>query len=130
MQTRYTVALAMIAGFGLIAFAAQVLCAQTNRPAFFVTVFDAESEQEIRDTDYPSLAPGSFQPFGGRYAIHSGRTIPFDGQPPTRIVVVEFDSMEKLEAWRASAAFKNLYDRHRSAKVRAFAVEGVIPGAE
>ena len=130
MQTHYTVALSMIAGLGLVAFVAQALHAQTSRPAYFVTVFDAESEQEIRDTDYPSLAPGSFQAFGGRYAIHSGRTIPFDGQPPTRIVVIEFDSMEKLQAWHTSEAFRNLYDRHRSAKVRAFAVEGVIRGVE
>ncbi|HML08276.1 MAG TPA: DUF1330 domain-containing protein [Xanthobacteraceae bacterium] len=130
MKTRYPVTLALIAGFGLLVLASQTLDAQARRHAFFVTVFDAESEQEVLNTDYPSLAPATFQPFGGRYAIQSARTIPFDGQPPTRIVVVEFDSMEKLLAWHESAAFRSSYDPHRSARVRAFAVEGMPQGAE
>ena len=130
MQTRYSIALAMIAGFGLVAFAPQTLYAQTTRPAYFVAVFDAASEQKVRDTDYPALAPGTFQPFGGHYVISSPRTIPFDGQPPLRIVVIEFESMEKLQAWHASKAFRSLYHPYKAAKVRAFAVEGFAQGAD
>jgi len=129
MRTRHTMALAII-GFGLVAFVPQTPYAQTTRPAYFVAVFDAPSEQEIRDTDYPALVPGAFQPFGGRYVISSPRTIPFDGQPPARIVVIEFESMEKLQAWRASKAFRSLYDPHKAAGVRSFAVEGVAQGVD
>ena len=130
MQARRTIALAMLAGFGVVAFLAQAFCAQVSRPAYFVAVFDAGSEQDVRNTNHPSLDPGTFQQFGGRYVIHSPRTTPFDGQPPARIVVIEFDSMEKLQAWRASKAFKSLYDPHKAGEVRSFAVEGLAQGAD
>ena len=130
MQARYTMVLAMIASFGFVAFLAQAPYAQTTRPAYFVAVFDAASEQEIRETDHPSLAPATFQQFGGRYVIQSPRTIPFDGQPLVRIVVIEFGSMEKLQAWHASKAFRSLYDPYKAAKVRAFAVEGFAQSAD
>jgi len=130
MQRRCAIALAMIAGFAPVAFVSQTLCAQPDPPAYYVAVFDFGSEQEVSDTDHPSLAPGAFQPFGGRYVISSPRTIPFDGQPPARIVVIEFGSMERLQAWRASKAFKNLYDARKAAKVRDFAVEGIARGGD
>jgi len=122
-------ALALIASLGLGAFATQVLTVQTSPPAYFVTLFGDQSDQEVMDSDYPSLSPGTFQQFGGHYIIHSGRTITFDGQPPMRIVVVAFDSMERLQAWHRSDAFKKLYNVHKIGNVRAFAVEGVPPGS-
>ena len=125
MRHRYAVALSIVAGFGLGVVAATTLRSQAAPPAYFVTLFDTESESEVMNTDYPSLAPATFQPFGGHYIIHSGRTITFDGQPPERIVVIAFDNMGKLQGWHASAAFKQLYDIHKIAKVRSFAVEGV-----
>lgn len=122
-------AVAVVASFGLGAFATQLLEIQASRPAYFVTLFGDQSDQEIMGTDYPSLSPGTFQQFGGHYIIHTGRTITFDGQPPMRIVVVAFDSMERLQAWHQSDAFKKLYDIHKISNVRAFAVEGVAPGS-
>jgi uncharacterized protein (DUF1330 family) len=77
------------------------------------------------NTKYPSLAPATFQTFGGRYIIHFGRTVTFDGEPPKQIVVIAFDSIEKAQAWHASVAFKEMYDVEKIAKVRAFAVEAV-----
>jgi uncharacterized protein (DUF1330 family) len=122
MKARHTVTLAMMAGFGLGAVAVQALHAQAVPPAYVITLFDTQIDMS---THYPSLAPASFQPFGGHYIIHGGRTVTFDGNPPKQFVVIEFDSMEKAQAWRASDAFKQRYDLHRTAKVRAFAVEGV-----
>ena len=121
--------LVMIASFGLGVFAAPALHLPEVAPAYFVTLFDTELASEMMNTDYPSLAPGTFQPFGGHYIIHSGRTISFDGQPPKQIVVIMFDSMERLQAWHDSKAFKQSYDLYKIAKVKAFAVEGVAPGA-
>ncbi len=129
MITRLIGTLALVASFGLGAFANQIIEVQVSRPAYFVTLFGDQSDQQITDTDYPSLSPATFQQFGGHYLIHSGRTLTFDGQPPMRIVVVAFDSMERLQAWHASDAFKKLYDIHKAANVRAFAVEGVAPGS-
>lgn len=126
MRTRYTVTLALVAGFGLGALAAQALHAQAlhaqpSPPVYVVTIFETA---DVMKTDYPSLDPATFQPFGGRYIIHFGKTLTFDGEPPNQIVIVAFDSIEKAQAWHASADFKKMYDVNKIGKVRAFAVEG------
>jgi len=125
VKTHYAVTLAMIAGFGLGILADQPL-AQTPPPAYVVTLFDS-GLKSATDTDYPSLNPATFQPFGGRYTIHFGRTVSFDGVPPNRFVVIAFDNIEKAQAWHSSEAFKQSYDARRASDVRAFAVEGIIP---
>ena len=122
MKTRYIVTLAMIASFGLGALAAQALHAQVTPPAYVVTIFDTE---EVMKTNYPSLDPATFQPFGGHYIIHFGKSVTFDGQPPNQIVIIAFDSIENAQAWHASGAFRTMYDVNKIAKVRAFAVEGI-----
>lgn len=122
MKTRYAVTFATMAGFGFGVLTARGLHAQSTPHAYVITLFDAG---QMVSSNYPSLAPATFQPFGGRYIIHSGRTITFDGEPPKQMVVVAFDSMEKALAWRTSDAFKEMYDIHNMANVRAFAVEGV-----
>ena len=125
MKTYSPVTLAMIAGFGLGILADRPL-AQTPPPAYVVTLFDSGLKSEM-DTDYPSLNPATFQPFGGHYIIHFGRTVSFDGRPPNRSVIIAFDSMEKAQAWHSSDAFKQSYDARKVSNVRAFAVEGIIP---
>ena len=77
------------------------------------------------NTDYPSLDPATFQPFGGHYVVHGGKMVAFEGQPPGEYVVIKFDSMERVQAWRASDAFKNAYDLYKIGKLQVFAVEGV-----
>ena len=125
MKTCSAVTLAMIAGFGLGILANQPL-AQTPPPAYVVTLFDSGLKSPS-DTDYPSLNPATFQPFGGRYTIHFGRTVSFDGVPPNRFVVIAFDNIEKAQAWHSSEAFRQSYDARKLSDVRAFAVEGIIP---
>jgi uncharacterized protein (DUF1330 family) len=50
--------------------------------------------------------------------------VTFDGKPPNQIVVIAFDSIANAQAWRASNAFREMYDVNKIANVRAFAVEG------
>lgn len=121
MKTRYTVTLAMTASFILGALASQALHAQATQPAYVVTIFDTE---EVMKTNYPSLNPATFQPFGGHYIIHFGRMVTFDGRPPNQIVVIAFGSIANAQAWRASGAFRETYDVNKIANVRAFTVEG------
>jgi uncharacterized protein (DUF1330 family) len=125
MKTLHAVTLSVIAGFGLGILAGQ-LQAQTAPPAYVVTLFDS-GLRSAADTDYPSLNPATFQPYGGRYIIHFGKTLSFDGRPPNRFVIIAFDSMQKAQAWHSSDAFKQSYDARKLSDVRAFAVEGIIP---
>ena len=125
MKTLYAVTLAIIASFGLGILAGQSL-AQIAPPAYVVTLFDA-GLKSATDTDYPTLNPATFQPYGGHYIIHFGRTVSFDGSPPNRFVVIAFDSMKNAQAWHSSDAFRQSYDARKLSDVRAFAVEGIIP---
>jgi len=125
VKTLYAVTLSIIAGFGLGILAGQPL-AQAAPPAYVVTLFDS-GLKSATDTDYPSLNPATFQPYGGHYIIHFGKTVSFDGRPPNRFVIIAFDSMEKAQAWHSSDAFRQSYDARKLSDVRAFAVEGTIP---
>ena len=125
MKTLYAVTLVIIASFGLGILAGQSL-AQIAPPAYVVTLFDA-GLKSATDTDYPSLNPATFQPYGGHYIIHFGKTASFDGRPPNRFVVIAFDSMKDAQAWHSSDAFRQSYDARKLSDVRAFAVEGIIP---
>ena len=125
MKTLYAVTLAIIAGFGLGILAGQSL-AQFTPPAYVITLFDS-GLKSATDTDYPSLNPATFQPYGGRYIVHFGKTVSFDGRPPNRFVIIAFDSMKHARAWHSSDAFRQSYDARKLSDVRAFAVEGIIP---
>ena len=125
MKTLYAVTLVIIASFGLGILAGQSL-AQIAPPAYVVTLFDS-GLRSATDTDYPSLNPATFQPYGGYYIIHFGKTVSFDGRPPNRFVVIAFDSIQKAQAWHSSDAFRQSYDARKLSDVRAFAVEGIIP---
>ncbi|HUI15717.1 MAG TPA: DUF1330 domain-containing protein [Xanthobacteraceae bacterium] len=122
MKARATLILAMLAGFAIGALTTQSLRANTDRTAYFVTLFDAGQNQS--DTDYPSLYPSSFQSFGGHYVVKNGNMTSFDGHPPGQFVVIAFDSMDKLLQWHGSKAFKDLYDVHKIDQIKAFAVDG------
>lgn len=111
----------MVAGFGLGALAIQTLSAQATPPAYVITIFDTE---EVMKTNYPSLDPSTFEPFGGHYIVHFGKAVTFDGEPPNQIEIVAFDSMEEAQAWHTSSAFRKMYDVNKTANVRAFVVQG------
>jgi uncharacterized protein (DUF1330 family) len=120
----YILAPAMIASAGLGAGAVQSLHAKSPPPAYVVTIFDRQID--MRQHDHPSLAPATFQAFGGRYIVHFGDVVAFEGTTPNDIVIIAFDSMDKARAWRASKVFKNLFHPARSiSNVRTFAVAGV-----
>ncbi len=117
-------AFALGAAFGsVLAFAQQNVPGYSfpTPPVYVVTLFEGPIDLK---TDYPSLNPATFQPFGGRYIVHGGKVVTFEGVPPGQYVVIRFDSMQKVQAWRASAAFKELSDIHKIGNLRVFAVEG------
>jgi uncharacterized protein (DUF1330 family) len=126
MKTHYTVALAMLAGFGLGTVAVQGLHAQANAPVYQVTeveILDAEAYSR----DFLPKAAAAIKAAGGKLLASGGKTTAFEGDPPkSRIVIQQWDSIEKLKAYRDSSAFKELLPiRDKLAKFRVYAVEGV-----
>jgi uncharacterized protein (DUF1330 family) len=59
-----------------------------------------------RSTDLQDIAkaPAAVAAFGGKFIIRTENVTGFDGTPPKRLIVLGFDSVDKTEAWDASAA--------------------------
>jgi len=125
MKTRYTVALAMFAGFGLGAVAVQGLHAQAKPPVYQVVEINA-SDLETYVKDYVPKARAAITAAGGKFLAAGGKTTTIEGEPPkSRIVIQQWDSVEKIQAYRDSAAFKDLLPlRNKLATFRSYAVEG------
>jgi uncharacterized protein (DUF1330 family) len=126
MKTRYTIALAMLAGFGLGTVAVQGLHAQAKAPVYQVTeieILDAQAYSK----DYVPKAAAAIRAAGGKFLALGGKTTTLDGEPPkSRIVIQQWDSIDQIKAYRDSAAFKELLPtRDRLAKFRTYAVEGI-----
>jgi uncharacterized protein (DUF1330 family) len=126
MKTHYTVTLAMLAGFGLGAIAVQGLHAQGTPPIYYV------SEIEITNIDgytkeYAPKVQGTVKAAGGRLLAAGQKITAIEGEPPkSRAVVQVWDSLEKIQAWRNSAEYKeNRKIGDKYAKFRSYAVEGL-----
>jgi uncharacterized protein (DUF1330 family) len=125
MGTHYTVTLAMLVGFGLGAVAVQGLHAQSKAPVYQITEIDVTDQEGYAKNYVPRIVP-ALKEAGARFIVQAGKTYPFEGEPPKRIVVLTWDSIEKAEAFRDSAVGKELQSvRDKYAKFRSFAVEGL-----
>jgi uncharacterized protein (DUF1330 family) len=126
MKTHSTVALAIFAGFGLGAIAVQGLHAQANPPVY--SVAEIEIADQAAYATYVPKAQASIKAAGGKFLAAGGKITAVDGEPPkSRVVIQQWDSLEKYQAYRNSAAFKDLLPiREKVAKFRTFIVEGVL----
>jgi uncharacterized protein (DUF1330 family) len=115
----------MFAGVALGAFAIQSIHAQAKPPVYYIAEIDL-TNPDAYAKEYLPGAQAMIKAAGGRY-IAAGKATPIEGEPPkSRVAVIAYDSMEKLQAWRNSAEFKEhrkIGDKY--AKFRSFAVEGV-----
>jgi uncharacterized protein (DUF1330 family) len=131
METNFKLMLASLAGVVIGAASIEMLSAQgvipaKAPPAYLIAeveVTDPAGYKTYQDAAAPVLAAT-----GGRFLVRGGKTVALDGAPPKRIIVLEFDSMEKAQAYRNSTAYKEVVPiRDKSSKFRLFAVEGVAP---
>ncbi len=125
MKTHYKLAMALVAGIGLGAIGVQSLFAQTKPKAYVIT--------EIEVVDASALA--AFSPLinaaqkaaGGQpFRTAGGKIVALDGTaPPKRVAITEWNSLEQAEAFRKSAAWKDLSpQRDKAIKIiRSYAVE-------
>jgi uncharacterized protein (DUF1330 family) len=126
MKTRYVVALASIVSFGLGAAAIQGLHAQATPPVYLVTEITV-TNLDAYTKEYAPLAQASIKKSGGKLLAAGQKVTSLEGAPPApRIAIQQWDSLEKAQAWRNSAEYKEarkIGDKY--AKFRAFAVEGL-----
>lgn len=126
MRTQAAVGLAMLACLGLGAIAARGLYAEAKPPVYLIAEIDV-TDLDAYMKEYAPKAQASLQAAGGRTLAASEVVTAIDGAPPKRrVVVMVWDSLEQIQAWRNSAQYKE--DRKigdKYATFRIFAVEGL-----
>ena len=74
---------------------------------------------------YVVQVPPTLGPFGGRYVVRSGATEAVEGEPPGRIVILEFPDRDAALAWRASPAYQAILPiRDASSTSRVYVADG------
>jgi uncharacterized protein (DUF1330 family) len=126
MKTHFTVAIAMLAGFGLGAVATQNLNAQGKPLVYTVTEIEV-TNLEAYTKEYAPLAQASIKNSGGKLLAAGQKLTTLEGAPPApRVAIQAWDSLEKAQAWRNSADYKKAREiGDKYAKFRAFAIEGL-----
>jgi uncharacterized protein (DUF1330 family) len=94
--------------------------------AFYISEFVVTDREGIKP--YSAQVESTFLPFGGRYIVRGGKISLLEGDGPKGgMVVIEFDSKEKAQAWYDSAAYRKIMPiRHQSATSRVYIVEGTV----
>ena len=125
MKTHYTIALAVFAGIGLGAAAVQGLHAQARPPVYSVAEIDILDQAAY--STYVPKAQAAIKAAGGKFLVAGGAITAIEGEPPkSRVVLQQWDSLEKYQAYRNTMAFKDLLPlREKVAKWRTFVVQGV-----
>ena len=87
-----------------------------------ITVNDQE-----RYEDYKKLAPPAIAAFGGKYLARGGKAEKLEGNwEPDRIVILEFESIEKAKGWLDSQEYqKARMLRHKTASSNMIVVEAL-----
>jgi uncharacterized protein (DUF1330 family) len=125
MKIHYAITLAMLSGIAIGAGAVQGLHAQAKPPVYQVVEIDLLN-QEAYLRDYAPKAQAAIKAAGGKFLAAGGKTTTIEGEPPkSRVVIQQWDSLEQAQAYRNSAAFKELLPlRDKLAKFRSYVVEG------
>ena len=84
------------------------------------------NDAEVFQT-YVVQVPPTLAAFGGRYVVRSGPTLAVEGDPPGRIVILEFPDRAAALAWRASPAYQAILPiRDASSTSRVYVADGYV----
>ena len=115
MKIKYTVALSLLAGVALGAVAIQGLHAQAKPKAYLVT--EGEVLDAAKIASYTAALATGQKAAGGRSLGTRGKIVAVVGDPPKRVGISEWDSLEQVQAYHKSAAYKNLVEGNKVVKI-------------
>jgi uncharacterized protein (DUF1330 family) len=128
MKTNYKLAIALVAGAAIGGTAIQGLHAQAKPPAYVVIPILKITDPAAYKTgviDKASATAGEMAAGGGHFIVRSQKFTSLDGNPPERLVIIAFDSVEKAQAFENTAAQKEINAaRVKSTNSLSFIVEG------
>jgi uncharacterized protein (DUF1330 family) len=120
--------LAMVVGAAIGAAAVQTLHAQAKPPAYNVAEITIK-DQDGYNKEYLPLITKALTDAGGKFIVRGGKTIAYEGAAPApRVVVVQFENLDKLQALYNSASYKDAIavgDQYSTQRI--FGVEGASP---
>ena len=128
MNPKSKLALALVVGAALGAAAMQGLHAQAKPKAYSVT--ETESLDAAAQAVYTPLVRAAQNAAGGarNFRTAGGRVVALEGaEPPKRVGITEWDSLEQAQAFYNSKAFKDLApQRDKAVKtIRRYVVEAM-----
>ena len=126
MKTNYKVAIALAAGAAIGGAAIQGLHAQAKPPAYIVIpILKINDAAAFKAGVTDKVKPADMKAAGGEWIIRNTKFTSLDGNPPERLVVIKFDSVEKAQAFSNTAAQKEINAaRVKTTNSLSFIVEG------
>lgn len=105
--------------------AIQTLHAQAAPKAYVVAQNVVKDEARYMKDFAPSMSK-AIEAAGGKYLVRGGKTISMHGAAPaSRVVILQFDSVDKAQAWANAAATKALFATgEKYATLNDYIVEG------
>jgi uncharacterized protein (DUF1330 family) len=131
MKSRIGVAATVLASMGLGGLAVEGLHAQSKPPVYFVGEIEVTNPEGYAK-EYLPKAREIIKSYGGQLLAAGGaggsgnQVIAVDGEPPKRVVIYKYPSVDAVHAWRNDPAYEQVRKiGEKYAKYRTFAVEGV-----
>ncbi len=90
-------------------------------------IVDVEVTDPVGYEEYRRGVPATLESYGGRFVVRGGPFEVLEGDwQPKRVVVLEFQSVERAKAWYNSAEYQQILPlRERHARSSMVLVEGV-----
>jgi uncharacterized protein (DUF1330 family) len=107
MKIQYSVGLAMLTGVAIGAVAVDNLRAQAKPKAYVISETEALDAAAVAAYG-PLIRPAIDAAGGRRLNTPGGKTVGLVGQPPKRVAISEWDSLEKAQAFFTSDTFNKL----------------------
>ena len=125
MKAKYSVALSALAGVALGAASIELLHAQA-KPIAYAISGDIINDEAGYAKNFAPLIAKEIQTAGGKFLAKGGRTIPVHGGMPLRVVIVQFDTLDKAQAWANAPSTKAAFAiGEKYARLHEFIVEGL-----
>jgi uncharacterized protein (DUF1330 family) len=127
MQRYSTVIAAALAGACIGGLAVQGMHAQAKgSSAHYIVEIDVTNE-DVFNKQWIPKADETIKAAGGTYLVRSANIERIEGAAPKRLLITQWDNLDKLTAWRESDAYmRTLPMLDKAVKsVRSYAVEGV-----
>ena len=95
------------------------------RKAYLLVQSDVTNPQQY--AEYAKLTPAIVEKFGGRFIARGGQSATLEGRTaPSRVVVLEFPSYERAQAYYASAEYQDAKKKRAgAATMQMVVVEGL-----